>query len=170
MTLYSGQDMRFGPVTLCLPEPREIESAVDAPDMVEAMHQWLQRAMVGSETLYFSIRLDGILVGQIFLFDLGIHLDEAQVGLHLFDPAVRGRGVGAAALALLQQYVAEQTSLKRLIFEAAANQNAAIRAAEKCGFRRKGVSRKDLQQVIYCWNVPEKMVPEITKISEKKEK
>ncbi|GAP12476.1 acetyltransferase [Longilinea arvoryzae] len=154
MTLYSGQDINLGPVTLSLPDPREIENSVSMPDMVEAMTQWLQRAMSGSDTLYFAIRLDGMLAGQIFLYDLDAHADEAQVGLHLFDPAMRGRGVGPAALALLQQYVAEQTSLKRLVFMVANNHSAALRAAEKCGFRSKGKSKKDSQQVVYVWNVP----------------
>ncbi len=154
MTLYSGQDISLGPVTLSLPDPREIESSVNTPEMVEAMTEWLQRAMSGNDTLYFAIRLDGMLAGQIFIYDLGVQPDEAQVGLHLFDPAVRGRGVGPAALALLQQYVVEQTRLKRLVFVVANNHLAALRAAEKCGFRCKGKSKRDSQQVVYVWDVP----------------
>lgn len=154
MTLYSGQDIHLGPVTLCLADPREIENSVSTPDMVEAMTQWLQRAMSGSDTLYFAVRLDGMLAGQIFLYDLGTQAEVAQVGLHLFDPAMRGRGVGPAALAILQQYVVEQTGLKRLVFVVASNHLAALRAAEKCGFRCQGKSKQDSQQVVYTWDAP----------------
>jgi RimJ/RimL family protein N-acetyltransferase len=62
--------------------------------------------------------------------------------------------VGAAALALLQGYAAGQAGLKRLVFEVAASQVAAVRAAEKCGFRRKGKSKTDPLQVVYHWDVP----------------
>jgi len=153
MTLYSGLDLNFGPVSLCLPDPHEIENADIAPDSVEARSQWLQKAMSGSDTLYFAIRLDGMLAGQVFLYGLEVNSGEAQVGLHLFDPAVRGRGVGAAALALLQQYVAEKTSLKHLSFQVEVNHTAARRAAEKCGFISRGKSKTDSQELVYSWDV-----------------
>lgn len=154
MTFYSGPDLSFGPVSLCLPDVHEIESTSIASDTIEARSQWLSRAMSGSETLYFAIRVDGMLAGQIFLHELGQRPNEAQIGLHLFDPSMRGRGVGAAALALLQDYVAGQTDVKSLVFEVATNHVAALRAAEKCGFRRRGKSKNDPLQVVYYWNVP----------------
>lgn len=154
MTLYNGPDLSIGPVSLCLPDVHEIESTSISPDTIEARSQWLSRAMSGSETLYFAIRVDGMLAGQIFLHDLGLRPNEAQIGLHLFGPSMRGRGVGAAALALLQSYVSDQTSLKRLVFEVTTNHVAALRAAEKCGFKRKGISKNDPLQVVYSWDVP----------------
>lgn len=152
--LYSGLDLNLGPVSLSLPDPREIENAVATPDMVEVMTQWLQRAIESQDTLYFSIRLDGMLAGQIFLYDLGVNPGEARVGLHLFDPAMRGRGVGPAALALLQQYASEQAGLKRLVFVVSANERAALRAAEKCGFAPAGPPGSDPFQVVYTWDAP----------------
>lgn len=154
MTFYSGADLSLGPVTLCLPDPREIQNFNIAADVAEAVTQWLPRAMSDSDTLYFAIRLDGMLAGQVFLYDLGLHAGEAQVGLHLFDPAMRGRGVGAVALALLQQYVVEQTTLKRLVFTVATNHIAALRAAEKCGFHNKGKPKPDATEVTYTWKIP----------------
>lgn len=154
MTLYSGPDMSFGPVSLCLPDTHEIESAPVAADTAAAREQWLSRAISSDDTLYFAIRVDGMLAGQIFLHGLGQNPLEAQVGLHLFDPSMRGRGVGAAALALLQDYVSKFTSLERLTFEVAATQVAVVRAAEKCGFRLKGKSKNDPLQVIYQWDAP----------------
>lgn len=156
MSLYSGPDLSLGPVSLCLPDVREIENAPAAPDTLEVREQWLSRAISGSDVLYFAICVDGMLAGQIFLHSLGLHPDEAQVGLHLFDPAMRGRGVGAAALALLQGYTAGQTGLKRLVFEVTTNQAAVVRAAEKCGFCMKGKSKNDPLLVIYQWDVPQK--------------
>ncbi len=153
MTLYSGLDLNFGPVSLCLPDPHEIENADIAPDSIEARSQWLQKAMFGNDTLYFAIRLDGMLAGQVFLYGLESNSSEAQVGLHLFDPAMRGRGVGAAALALLQQYVAEKTRLKHLSFQVEVNHTAARRAAEKCGFINRGKSKTDSQELVYRWDV-----------------
>jgi RimJ/RimL family protein N-acetyltransferase len=154
MTLYHGPDLSLGPVSLCLPDVHEIENAPAAVDTLEARDQWLSRAISDSDVLYFAVRVDGLLAGQIFLHGLGQKAGEAQVGLHLFDPAMRGRGVGAAALALLQGYAAGQAGLKRLVFEVAASQVAAVRAAEKCGFRRKGKSKTDPLQVVYHWDVP----------------
>lgn len=156
MTLYHGPDLSLGPVSLCLPDVHEIENAPAAPDILEARSQWLARALQGPETLYFAIRVDGMLAGQIFLHELGQQPDEAQVGLHLFDPTMRGRGVGAAALALLQGYVATHTHLKRLSFVTAANHTAARRAAEKCGYKYKEPSPNDPFEVIYQWEVPQK--------------
>lgn len=155
MSLYSGPDLSLGPVSLCLPDPPEIERAYIAPDVAEAVRLWLMQAMAGSDTLYFAIRVDGMLAGQIFLYDLSAQSTAAQVGLHLFDPAMRGRGIGAAALALLQDYVAKQTVLKSLDFVAATNHVAAVHAARKCGFNPAGPSRKNSQEMVYTWKVPQ---------------
>jgi len=64
------------------------------------------------------------------------------------------RNFESAGTPLLQGYAAGQAGLKRLVFEVTANQVAAVRAAEKCGFRRKGKSKNDPLQVVYSWDVP----------------
>ncbi len=58
------------------------------------------------------------------------------------DPAVRGRGIGPAAIALLLRELFDERGHHRVTIDPALENAAAIRAYEKVGFRRVGVMRE----------------------------
>jgi RimJ/RimL family protein N-acetyltransferase len=112
-------------------------------DVADEVEFWLSRGLVDSTVQYFSIYERDRLVGQIFLHDVDAESGDAPVGYHLFEPIFRGRGIGTRALGLLQKYVIEQTPLQRLVVITSADNVAARRIAEKCGFTSSGAPRED---------------------------
>ncbi len=78
-----------------------------------------------------------------------------MVAYHLFDPAVRGKGIGTRALRLLVQFVEEHTDLTLLTSITSRDNIASRRIALKCGFREVGAPREDpLHGVVYQLPVP----------------
>jgi RimJ/RimL family protein N-acetyltransferase len=115
----------------------------------------LARALERQDVYYFSVRWQNRLVGQIILHDVNEHVGEALVGYHLFEPQYRGRGVGTRMLALLQQFVAEETTLRALVAITRDDNVASQRIAQKCGFRHTGAPREDPRHgMCFHWAVP----------------
>jgi RimJ/RimL family protein N-acetyltransferase len=66
--------------------------------------------------------------------------EVASLAVSVF-PAARGRGVAAKALRLGALWGLRDLALARVVAEAAADNDASIRAIEKAGFRREGTLR-----------------------------
>jgi RimJ/RimL family protein N-acetyltransferase len=155
MGLHAGQSYTANEVSLVAPDPEAIRRAAVAPDVAGAVDRWLTRAEASDREYYFSVRRRGALVGQILLHDLDPTTGEALVGYHLFDPALRGRGIGTAMLGLLQRFVAQETGMRRLVIITEDANQASRRIAEKCGFVCVGAPREDpLHGLVYEWRVP----------------
>ena len=70
------------------------------------------------------------------------------------DP--RGRGTGTKMLTLLQRYVREETTLRRLVAITSDDNVASQRIALKCGFVHTGPPREDpVHGMCFEWRVPE---------------
>ena len=72
--------------------------------------------------------------------------EEATIAVSVF-PEARGRGIAPRALRLAAEWALRDMGLEEVIAEAAADNDASIRAIEKAGFRREGL-RDD--QVRFC--------------------
>lgn len=129
---------------------RTVPPTADIPPSGE----WLERHRAGRDTLYFSIWLHDRLVGQIFLHDIEPRQGVSLVGYHLFEPEMRGRGIGTRALRLLQRFVIETSELRALVLITSGDNVASRRAAEKTGFVRIGPPREDPTGVALRWDVP----------------
>ena len=57
-------------------------------------------------------------------------------------PEARGRGLAGRALALMSRWALTQGGLQRLDLQAALDNAASIRAAERCGYVREGTLRR----------------------------
>lgn len=76
------------------------------------------------------------------LLNLQFGEDEEVAGLAvLVFPQARGRGVASKALRLGATWGLRQLGLHRVFAEAAADNQASIRAVEKAGFQREGILR-----------------------------
>lgn len=99
------------------------------------------RRLMG-ETLDLGIAAieDDRLLGVVGL--IGDRHDEgrAEIG-YWVAPAERGRGVATRALALLSRWAVTDGGLARLDLQAALDNTASVRAAERCGFVREGTLR-----------------------------
>ncbi|MBJ7595224.1 MAG: GNAT family N-acetyltransferase [Candidatus Dormibacteraeota bacterium] len=94
--------------------------------------------------LNWTIRLDGVIAGDISLH--AIHrgpVQTANVG-YMVDSAVRGRGVATAALRLVVAQAFDGLRLHRLDAGAMPTNIGSQRVLEKAGFTRVGVMRRYL--------------------------
>ena len=77
------------------------------------------------------------------LLNLQFGDDEEAAGLAVsVFPEARGRGVASQALRLGASWGLRELCLQRVFAEAAADNQASIRAIEKAGFQREGVLRE----------------------------
>jgi aminoglycoside 6'-N-acetyltransferase len=94
------------------------------------------------ECTVFAVELDGEVVGLIQYYE-----DEGETyrnaGIDLFlSGHVQGQGLGVEAVRTMARYLIDERGHHRLVIDPAADNAAAIRAYEKAGFRRIGVTRR----------------------------
>jgi aminoglycoside 6'-N-acetyltransferase len=90
----------------------------------------------------FVIELEGEVVGAI---QYGEEHDPMyrHAGIDIFlTPSRHGQGLGTEAIRVLARYLFEKRGHHRLSIDPAADNEAAIRAYERVGFRRVGVMRE----------------------------
>lgn len=159
MTLHPGRPYSDGEVSLVPPDVEAVRRAPKADDVTRNVDTWLGRALEREDVYYFSVCWHGRLVGQIMLHDVDERSGEALIGYHLFEPQYRRRGVGTRMLALLQHFVAEQTTLRTLVAITSDDNVASPRIAVKCGFRHTGAPREDPHHgLCFEWAVPHRTV------------
>ncbi|RKS07103.1 RimJ/RimL family protein N-acetyltransferase [Nocardiopsis sp. Huas11] len=87
------------------------------------------------------VELDGgTLVGTANLWGIDNHSRSAHIGLGLL-PSCRGEGYGSDVVAVLCYYGFTVRGMRRLQIETLADNTAMLRAAERNGFVREGVTR-----------------------------
>ena len=132
--------------------PDEIARTAKAADVAESVQHWLRAAVERDDVYYFAVYQAGVVVGQILLHDIDRRLSESLVVYHLFEPRHRGQGIGTTALRLLQEFVAADTDLTRLIVIISDDNVASQRIAQKCGVVHVGASREDpVHGMVFTW-------------------
>ena len=154
MTLHTGELLADDLVSLRPPDPAATRAAAASVDVAGSAEHWLRAAQDHDNVYYFAVHAGDRLVGQILLHDVDQTTGEALVAYHLFDPADRGRGIGSRALLLLQRFVQERTTLRRLVVITSRDNAASRRIAEKAGFRHVGPPREDPTGVCLLWDIP----------------
>lgn len=153
MTLHEGRAYRRGAISIGPSDPVAIRLAEKSPDVAASVERWPDEALRRDDIYYFSIFDAGELVGQILLHDIDHPSGEALVAYHVFERSRRGRGIGATALTLLQEYVRAQSDLSRLVIITSADNVASRRVAEKCGFTYVGPPREDPSALLFAWDI-----------------
>lgn len=94
---------------------------------------------------YAICRLDNSqMIGELSLLD--IDLDNRTVGFRiaLSDKKHLNKGLGSEAINLVIDYVFKVKKLNRLQLEVYSHNKRALRAYEKCGFKKEGILRQAL--------------------------
>ena len=113
----------------------------------EAEHAtWLQAALERSDRCYWIIELDGSPVGVANLARIDPEASRCDWAFYLAEPAVRGRGVGAAVEYLVLGHVFETLGLNKLWCEVLADNTAVIRLHERFGFTREALFRDHVKK------------------------
>jgi RimJ/RimL family protein N-acetyltransferase len=101
----------------------------------------------GRRLLGETIDLAITVVGEDLLLGVvGIAMDRhddlrGEIG-YWVAPEARGRGLAGRSLALMSRWALTQGGLQRLDLQAALDNTASIRAAERCGYVREGTLRR----------------------------
>lgn len=108
---------------------------------------WYEKHAAGdSETEYqFGIVLteDDHYIGNTSLFDVNWRNRQAEVGILIGEEDDRGKGYGSEALRLLLAFAFDHLGLHRVWLRVFAENDRAIKAYQRTGFKQEGVTRDD---------------------------
>lgn len=92
---------------------------------------------------YFHLRTlaDDMLIGFVVLFSVKWSNQTAMLAIGIGEETYRGKGYGSDALALILNYAFNELNLYRVGLSVMSYNTAAIRAYERAGFVREGVTR-----------------------------
>jgi RimJ/RimL family protein N-acetyltransferase len=96
-----------------------------------------------TDLLYLAIEADGTLAGEVDArrHSTGLPAGVCELGIHLYEPERRGRGLGTEALRLLITYLFDDQGAERLEVRTSLDNPAMCRVLEALGFVREGVLR-----------------------------
>ena len=98
---------------------------------------------LGGNAAYFVIadNADERYVGQIDLISINWKLRSAELAMVIGAEALRGKGIGQQAIALMLAFAFDTMGLERVELEVHADNRRAVRCYEKAGFVHEGVKR-----------------------------
>ena len=115
---------------------------LNAPQIKDLMTDWND----GIENFVFAIRSGGRLIGMVNIDGLDWPNSHAEIGIALTEPAERGRGLAAEALALLISYAFHELGLKRIWARVIEDNLPSLRLFDTMGFQREGVLRQHVRR------------------------
>ncbi|HEX5949384.1 MAG TPA: GNAT family protein [Actinomycetota bacterium] len=129
--------------------PEEFDTALAREPSEDADRREVRRrrlALSGTRTaweLMFAVEADDRLIGDIQArsSDQALPPGVWEVGIDLWDPTDRGRGIGSEAVTLLVSHLFAQESAHRVQATTDVDNAAMRRSLAKCGFRFEGVLR-----------------------------
>jgi RimJ/RimL family protein N-acetyltransferase len=107
--------------------------------------RWFEQLKPRTDCRYFGVETTdtSIHVGNIWLWDINVTDQKAEVRILFGDEAGRGRGLGSEAIAMLADLAFDTMGLHRLYAYVFSINKRAKLAFEKAGFRAEGVLRQD---------------------------
>ena len=98
----------------------------------------LQLQTPGRCRMHYQILVKGEVIGEVELDHIAWRSGEAELKIHIFDPAKRRRGFGSDAVTTLLEHAFGTMNLRRVYLRVHATNTAAVRCYEKAGFRKEG--------------------------------
>jgi RimJ/RimL family protein N-acetyltransferase len=101
------------------------------------------------QVVYLAIERAGVLVGEVDARRVGSLPSAAvEVGIELYDEAMRGKGLGGEAFELLVSHLFESESAERVEASTATGNAAMRRILDKIGFTCAGGSTSRAEYVL----------------------
>lgn len=113
--------------------------------VAELSHEsWFSRIVNNKDNVIFGIVLNEAdkLIGSCQLHSIHPVHRSAELQIRIGEVSERGKGYGTDAVRLLQQFAFEDLNLHRVFLTVKANNIAALKIYEKCGFKHEGVQRR----------------------------
>lgn len=122
-----------------------LQISEDPPELrtLEAIQERFERMQADPWTLVWCIDTHaGRPIGQIELVDIHPLQRRAEMHMVIGEPDAWGGGYGSDALRTLLRFAFTELGLRRVFATPDEDNPRAIRAFEKCGFRREGILRE----------------------------
>ena len=116
------------------------ETFIDTPFTAAEVDEWLH--WLQSQTAGWVIDLDGRCIGEARLHHLSRQDRRARYAIGIFDPDVRGQGIGTEVTRLVLDYAFGSMGLHRVDLRVLSYNNRAIAAYDRCGFVVEGIERE----------------------------
>jgi aminoglycoside 6'-N-acetyltransferase len=98
--------------------------------------------VAAQDEVVFAIEHDGELIGSVQYYE-ETDPDYRHAGIDIFLTSSRhGEGLGPETLRVLARYLFDERGHHRIVIDPAADNERAIRAYERVGFRRVGIMRQ----------------------------
>ncbi len=146
VTILTGALVRLRPATR-----DDIPALVSIRRTPEVYERWrggddlvaaVEEDFAGPDVTAYVIEHEGAVVGWI-QWEAEDDPDYRHASMDIYvDPAVHGRGVGTDAVRTLARHLIDDHGHHRLVIDPAADNDAAIRAYGKVGFRPVGILRR----------------------------
>lgn len=116
---------------------------IDPPVSREMERAWIESMSRRPDQKAFMIcTTDGAPIGTLDLSMINWKHFSAQVGISIFEPSCRGKGLGTEAMRLVLGYAFHTLKLNRVQLYVFKENLYAIRSYEKCGFVTEGLVRE----------------------------
>lgn len=118
------------------------------PNSAESMLDYYQHTAVSRSEMVLAIVLkeDDRHIGNIGLHNIHPIFHSAEIGILIGEKDIWGKGYGTEAISTLAAHAFRRMNLNRVSAGAVVQNIGSIRAFEKAGFSREGISR----QIYYC--------------------
>ena len=104
--------------------------------------QWYERMLDDDSSINFAVELEGQHIGGCGFGNINYRHQRAEVGLFIGEKSLWNQGLGQDILRTAVAYGFEQLNFHRIYLRVFAENERAIRAYEKVGFRPEGRFRE----------------------------
>jgi RimJ/RimL family protein N-acetyltransferase len=125
---------------------RQMDTDYVRPRTVQDQEEMIKSMRSGENTMHFHIRTldDDRLLGFVVIHSIEWNNQTGLISIGIGDPEYRGKGYGSEAMRLAMHYAFNELNLYRLGLDVIANNERAVRAYEKLGFRHEGAMRQSV--------------------------
>jgi RimJ/RimL family protein N-acetyltransferase len=139
------------------PEIRDNVLGYRFPVTEEMEANWVQAVLKDQSRtrliLAIEDRIDGMLVGFVYLNNIDWFARNAELGILIGERSRHGKGLGKDALALVTDYAFETLNLNKLYLRVVAFNRRALRLYRSFGFIEEGIQREQTFSGGRCHNV-----------------
>lgn len=128
--------------------PHVMQHFIERVPLTPEIHrQWLKTRVQRGEVAQFIIheKVGNRDIGSVYLRDINQQHRHAEFGIFIGEPSAIGQGYGPEACCLICRYAFEALDLRRVYLRVLADNAAAKRTYEKCGFRQEGLFRRHVR-------------------------
>lgn len=111
------------------------------PRTLAGVTEFYEKVTGPGDQYTFAIEADGVLIGDVGLFNINRVNGTGELGIGIGDPAYRGQGYGREAVGLVLGYGFRLQNLRKIWLEVHGSNERAIRSYTAAGFVEEGRQR-----------------------------